>query len=125
MWNFMNPDHLKTQEMCNKAVDLNPRTLRHVPDRFITQEMCDKAIMKDGSMLRFVPDNFIKDFMFQRFLRKGRNKPYGVEVVNNIIERLRLRKVFYVKIRDELAPIAWHPDRVIDWCYDEDDKKNY
>ena len=59
---------------------------RCVPDRFWTQEMCDKAIMKDGSMLRFVPNNFIKDFMFQRFLRKGRNTPTGVEVVNNIIE---------------------------------------
>ena len=98
--------------------------LRCVPDHFKTQEMCDKAIMKDGSILRFVPDNFIKDFMFQRFLIKGRNTPYGVEVVNNIIERLRLRKFFYVEIRDELLAIAWHPDRVLDWCFDEDEKKD-
>ena len=119
------PDGLKTQDMCNKAVEVEGGMFRNVPDKFKTQEMCDKAIMKDGSMLRFVPDNFIKDFMFQRFLRfKGRNKPYGVEVVNNIIERLRLRKVFYVEIRDELAPIAWHPDRVFDWCFDEEEKKD-
>ena len=58
MWNFMNPDHLKTQEMCNKAVDLNPRALIHVPDRFITQEMCDDAVDSWGYAILNVPDRF-------------------------------------------------------------------
>ena len=26
-------------------------------------------------------------------------------------------------IRDELAPIAWHPNRWWDWCVDIDEKK--
>ena len=94
--------------------------LRCVPDLLRHK----KCVMEDGSMLRFVPANFIKDFMFQRFLRKGRNTPYGVEVVNNIIERLRLRKFLKSKIYNELLPISWHPDRVIDWCFDEEEKKD-
>ena len=27
------------------------------------------------------------------------------------------------KIKDELMPIAWHPDHVMDWCMSEDEKK--
>ena len=27
------------------------------------------------------------------------------------------------KIKEELLPIAWHPDRVIDWCMPEDKKR--
>ena len=25
-------------------------------------------------------------------------------------------------IKEELLPVAWHPDRVIDWCFDEEEK---
>ena len=31
---------------------------------------------------------------------------------------------FYRKIAKELLPIAWHPDRAVDWCFDEDEKKD-
>ena len=34
------------------------------------------------------------------------------------------RKTQKAQIKDELLPIAWHPDRVIDWCIDEDEKKD-
>ena len=27
------------------------------------------------------------------------------------------------KIKEELLPIAWHPDRVMDWCVPEYEKK--
>ena len=27
------------------------------------------------------------------------------------------------KIKEELLPIAWHPNRVMDWCMSEDEKK--
>ena len=26
-------------------------------------------------------------------------------------------------IKEELLPIAWHPDHVMDWCVSEDEKK--
>ena len=31
---FFNPDHLKTQEMCNKAVACNPEMLDYMSDKY-------------------------------------------------------------------------------------------
>ena len=36
---FFIPDHLKTQEICDKVVTRNPRMLDYIPDKFKTQEM--------------------------------------------------------------------------------------
>ena len=33
------------------------------------------------------------------------------------------RKAQKARIKDELIRIAWHPDRVIDWCMSEDEKR--
>ena len=33
------------------------------------------------------------------------------------------RKAQKAKIKEELLPIAWHPDRVMDLCIPEDEKK--
>ena len=33
-------DHLKTQEMCNEAMNIEPDSLAYVPDRLKIQEMC-------------------------------------------------------------------------------------
>ena len=32
------------------------------------------------------------------------------------------RKAQKAKIIEELLPIAWHPNRVMDWCMSEDQK---
>ena len=32
------------------------------------------------------------------------------------------RKAQKVKIKEELIRIAWHPDRVMDWCMSSDEK---
>ena len=34
----------------------------------------------------------------------------------------RKRKAQKAKIIEELLPIAWHPNRVMDWCMSEDQK---
>ena len=34
------PDHLKTQYMCNDAVERDVWMFKYVPDRLKTQEMC-------------------------------------------------------------------------------------
>ena len=52
-----NPDHLKTQEMCNEAVRREPYTLECVPDHLKTREMCNKAVEEDPYRLKFVPDS--------------------------------------------------------------------
>ena len=42
------PGHLKTQEMCDEAVGIEPRSLAFVPDRFKTGEMCNEALGRDA-----------------------------------------------------------------------------
>ena len=37
-------DRFETQEMCNKAVEVDPWQLKDVPNYFKTQEMCNKAV---------------------------------------------------------------------------------
>ena len=51
---FFIPDHLKTQEMCNKKVDIKPRFLALAPDRLKTQEMCNKVVRREPFTLKHV-----------------------------------------------------------------------
>ena len=56
---FFIPDHLKTHDMCNKEVDIEPCFLRLVPDRLKTQGICDKAVHNKPWLLKYVPDWFV------------------------------------------------------------------
>ena len=29
------------------------------------------------------------------------------------------------QIKEELLSVAWHPDRVIDWCFDQKEKQDF
>ena len=42
------PNHLKTQEMCIKAVEDVPYTLECVPGHLKTQEMCNEAVRRES-----------------------------------------------------------------------------
>ena len=55
---FFIPDHLKTQEMCDKAVARNPSMLDYIPDQSKTQEMYIKVVEGDPFQLRQVCDEF-------------------------------------------------------------------
>ena len=57
-WIVTIPDHLKTQEICDKAVHTEPLSLAYVPDQFKTQEMCNETVRNKLCMLLFVPDHF-------------------------------------------------------------------
>ena len=39
---FVFPDRFKTENMCIKAVEVDPWQLKDVPDNFKKQKMCDK-----------------------------------------------------------------------------------
>ena len=41
---FVIPDHFKTQEMCIKAVEVDPWELGNIPDTFKAQKICNKAV---------------------------------------------------------------------------------
>ena len=51
------PDNYKTQEIYDKAVRRDPRYLEFIPDHFKTKEMCEKAVQEDPYQLRCVPDH--------------------------------------------------------------------
>ena len=57
VWIRETPDNLKTQEMCNETMHIDPYSSALVPDSFKTQKMCDKAIEIDPFTLLHVPDN--------------------------------------------------------------------
>ena len=53
------PDHLKTQKMCEKAVEEDPWWLYAVSDHFKTQEMCNKVVEVGPWQLKDVSDWFV------------------------------------------------------------------
>ena len=62
---------LKTQEMCNEAVRIEPYSLAFVSDHFKTQEMCDKAFEIDPFILWYVSDNLKMEGMCTRAVEAG------------------------------------------------------
>ena len=52
------PEHLKMQEMCDKAVDMELCSLAYVSYRFKTEEMCKEAVHREPYTLPYVHDHF-------------------------------------------------------------------
>ena len=98
------PDQYKTQEMCNETVEKSPRMLKYVPDLFVTQEMCNEAVQSDPWMLKYVPDSFVTQEMCNEAVKK---RP---DVVLRWYKGYEQRKPQKLKIKEELMPVAWHPD---------------
>ena len=53
----LTPDDLKTQEMCNEAIEKASWLLYDVPVHIRTYEMCNTAVEKCLHPLRFIPDH--------------------------------------------------------------------
>ena len=52
-------DHLKTQEMCEKAIEECQCKLEYVQDHLKMQKLCGAVAMEDLLLLRYVPDWFV------------------------------------------------------------------
>ena len=65
------PDNLKTQEISNEAMRIEPYSLAFVPDCFKTQEMCDKAFKIDPFILWYISDNLKMQEMCIRAVEAG------------------------------------------------------
>ena len=52
-------DHLKTEKMCNEAVEQYGGTLGYVPDCYKTDEMYERAVENGLCNLKFIPDWFV------------------------------------------------------------------
>ena len=118
---FLVPDCFKTQEMCIKALEVDPWSLYDIPDCLKTQKMCDDAVRDDPSSLQFVPDWFFSQQQIDVWC--DYDYWYHDDELIEWYEGYKKRKAQKAKIKEELIPIAWHPDRVKNWCMSEDEKK--
>ena len=109
------PDKFVTQKMCNEAVEKSPWVLEHVPDQYKTQEMCNEAMEKNPWVLELVLDQFVTQEMCDE---AGKKSPCALWYKG--YEQCKAQKA---KIKEELMPVAWHPDRWWNWCVPEHEKK--
>ena len=116
---FFITDHFKTQKMYNKEMDIEPRFLPLVAARLKTQEMCEKAVEKYPWLLKHFLDWFVTrqeaKLWDDHCIDDGYIKWYN---------DYQKRKAQKAKIKEELLPIAWHPSRYWDWCMSEDKKSD-
>ena len=112
---FYVPDEFKTQEMLEVVVKAKMVVLVAFlicyPDEFKTQEMCTKALQEDPDIFKYAPDWFVTAGMLED-CDEG-----------EWLEAFRQRKVQKAKFEEELLSIAWYPSRVINWCFDADEKQ--
>ena len=120
------PDYFKTQEMHNEAVRRKLYALR--TNHLKTREMCDKAVRDDSSSLQFVPDLFVTQQQVESWCDECEyyDDDDDDDDDDNIIEwydGYKKRKKQKAKIEEQFMSIAWHPSRWWDQCVPEDEKK--
>ena len=105
--------------MCNKAVEENPWMMRHLHNQCKTQKICNKTVQREPKTLEFIPDYFVTqqqiDLWYQDYYC---NKSYIIER----FEGYQKRKVQKSQIQKELMHAAWYPSRWSKWCVPEDEK---
>ena len=115
------PDWVKTEEMCERPIEKDPWILRFVPDQYKMQEMCDKAFWEDTFSLEYIPDWFVTQQQLK--LWRDYDDYCNDDKLIEWYDGYKKHKAQKASIKDELMPIAWHPDRVMHWCMSEDEKR--
>ena len=83
--------------------------------------MCDDAVWGGPFSLQYVPDQFVT---YQQIKSWHDDDDYrNDERIVDRYEGYQKRKAHKAKTKEELMPIAWHPNRVMDWCMSEDEKR--
>ena len=118
---FLVPVCFITQEMCIKAVEVDPWPLKDVLDHFKTQEICDKAVKDYLFSLQFVPDWLVTQQ--QADIGYDGDYIYNDDRLDKWYKGYKKHKAQKLKIKKDLTPIAWHPSRLWRWCISEDEKK--
>ena len=99
----------------------HPGLLWPVPDQYKTQEMCDKAVEEDLGLLEYVPDWFVTQQQVE--LWHDDDDYCNNNEMIRWYDGYKKREAQKAKIKEELLPIAWHPDRVMDWRMSEDEER--
>ena len=119
---FFVPDCFKTQELCIKALAIDPWQLNDIPDYLKKQKMCDKAVKNDPSSLRFVSDWFVTQQQVDVWYDD--DYWYHDDEIIGWYNGYQKRKTQKAKIKEELLPVAWDPLRVMN-CMLEDEKRQW
>ena len=85
--------------------------------------MCDDVVQSGSYSLKFVFDWFVTQVPLE--IWHDDDDYCTDDELIEWYERNEKLKVQKVKIKEELMPIAWHPDRVMDQCMSEDEKRHW
>ena len=83
--------------------------------------MCDKTVRDYLFSLQFVPDVFVTQQQIDKWY--DNDYVYDDNEMIEWYEDYKKRKAQKAKIKEELLPIAWYPDREKDWCMPGDGKR--
>ena len=117
---FLVPDRLKTQEMCIMTIEVGPWQLNDIPDYLNTQKMCEDVVQRDAYSSQFIFDWFVTQKQ-QQIWHDGHDYCDDDKLIEwyEGYQKWRAKKA---KTKEELLPIAWNSDHVMDWCMPEDEK---
>ena len=82
--------------------------------------MVNKAVRYYLFSFQFVPDWFAAQQQIDLWYDK--NCVYNDNEMIKWYDSYKARKSQQAEIKEELLPIAWHPDRMMDWYMSEDEK---
>ena len=74
-----------------------------------------------GNTWRSFKPDFLEDRKGRKKCRSKHKKKYCYMLSRDLFHYHHKRE-FSKRIYEELLPVAWHPDRVYDWCFDEEEK---
>lgn len=49
----------RTQEVCEKAVEIFSSNIKYVPEKYLTKKMCKNSIIKNPWNIEYIPDKFM------------------------------------------------------------------
>ena len=116
------PDHLKTQGMCNKAVEKDPYNLKYVPNQFKTRKMCEKAVEDDPETLKFVLNQYKAQWLCERAIEED---SYNL---NFVPDRYKIQEMCNQAVAEGLSLLEYVPDWFVTrewmlmWYGDDEDK---
>ena len=134
------PDKYVTQKMCDEIVDYSLTLLKLIPNWFVTSKMIIKpftALYADQNICYFNEDSGEAAFSCSEMgivdidlnnISLGdkfdEDDPDTIILMRGLAWHIKFRKREEHKkeLREELIPVAWHPNRWWDWCMSEDEK---
>ena len=82
-----------------------------------------RQLRKAQGYWSYVPDWFVTQGQLK--LWHDNNYIYNDEGLSKWYEGYQKRKAQKAKTKEEHLPIGWHPDRMMNWCMSQDEKRRW